>query len=161
MFKNNKLKLVIPTTILLSACSATPEQCDPSLELSVFQKMACVNSGSYDDRISQREQTLSNEQARSQELQSKNETAKAQNQHSQQQVNTKKTELNKLNQGLQKETDELKRKAANNQQVRDEINSIEQQMNQVNSSGASDVVKQQELKKLQEKLATYQKALGQ
>ena len=41
-----KLTLIVATSLLtLSACTNTPEECDPSIELNVFSKAACKMSG--------------------------------------------------------------------------------------------------------------------
>ena len=43
-----KLLTALSATALLASCSATPEECNPNVEQSIWGKMACVNSGSYD-----------------------------------------------------------------------------------------------------------------
>lgn len=53
-----KLTLIVATSLLtLSACTNTPEECDPSIELNVFSKAACKMSGNYDKRIEQKEKS--------------------------------------------------------------------------------------------------------
>ena len=56
------LTALLSATAVISACTATAEQCDPSIELDVFSKAACKFSGSYDQRIEQKEKILLNEQ---------------------------------------------------------------------------------------------------
>ncbi len=46
--KGLKLSLLVASLTVLTACSVTPEQCDPSVESSVWNKMACTTSGSYE-----------------------------------------------------------------------------------------------------------------
>ena len=62
--KTIKLFTALSACALLVACSATPEECDPNVEQSIWGKMACVNSGSYDTRVQRKESELSQEQAK-------------------------------------------------------------------------------------------------
>ena len=91
-----KLTLIVATSLLtLSACTNTPEECDPSIELNVFSKAACKMSGSYDKRIEQKEKVLIDEKATNKEL----NAIYAQIQQQQKTVNAskaqKKAQLNK------------------------------------------------------------------
>lgn len=52
--KGLKLSLLVASLTVLTACSVTPEQCDPSVESSVWNKMACTTSGSYDHRVKEK-----------------------------------------------------------------------------------------------------------
>ena len=54
-----KLLTALSATALLASCSATPEECNPNVEQSIWGKMACVNSGSYDARVQRKESELS------------------------------------------------------------------------------------------------------
>ena len=63
-----KLLTALSATALLASCSATPEECNPNVEQSIWGKMACVNSGSYDARVQRKESELSQEQAKNAEL---------------------------------------------------------------------------------------------
>ena len=73
--KTIKLFTALSACALLVACSATPEECDPNVEQSIWGKMACVNSGSYDARVQRKESELSQEQAKNADLQAKNKRA--------------------------------------------------------------------------------------
>lgn len=47
-----KLLSVVLLSVSLSACTMTPEECDPSIsDPSLLDKMGCVFSGSYEQRI--------------------------------------------------------------------------------------------------------------
>ena len=133
-----KLLTALSATALLASCSATPEECNPNVEQSIWGKMACVNSGSYDARVQRKESELSQEQAKNAELLAKNK-------HAQEAKN---------NAAL------LKQKAKGNSEVLAKIQEVEQQMSQVNTSDASDEAKAKELQALQRKLAAYKKALA-
>ncbi len=155
-----KLLSVLSAGLLLAACSATPEECDPNVEQSIWGKMACVNSGSYETRVQRKESELSQEQVKNADLQAKNKRAQEAKNKSAKQLNHKKAALANLNSELQNDATLLKQKAQGNSDVLAKIQDVEQQMKQVNTSGASDEAKAKELQTLQRKLAAYKKALA-
>ncbi|WP_314722787.1 hypothetical protein [Haemophilus pittmaniae] len=155
-----KLLSVLSAGLLLAACSATPEECDPNVEQSIWGKMACVNSGSYETRVQRKESELSQEQVKNADLQAKNKRAQEVKNKSAKQLNQKKAALANLNSELQNDATLLKQKAQGNSDVLAKIQDVEQQMKQVNTSGASDEAKAKELQTLQRKLAAYKKALA-
>ena len=155
-----KLLSVLSAGLLLAACSATPEECDPNVEQSIWGKMACVNSGSYETRVHRKESELSQEQVKNADLQAKNKRAQEAKNKSAKQLNQKKAALANLNSELQNDATLLKQKAQGNSDVLAKIQDVEQQMKQVNTSGASDEAKAKELQTLQRKLAAYKKALA-
>ena len=156
-----KLTLIVATSLLtLSACTNTPEECDPSIELNVFSKAACKMSGSYDKRIEQKEKILIDEKATNKEL----NAIYAQIQQQQKTVNAskaqKKAQLTKLNKSVNALTANLKQKAAGKSGLLKQIAEVEQQMQAVNNSTGSEMDKQLEIQRLQSKLSTLQQALG-
>ena len=156
-----KLTLIVATSLLtLSACTNTPEECDPSIELNVFSKAACKMSGSYDKRIEQKEKVLIDEKATNKEL----NAIYAQIQQQQKTVNAskaqKKAQLAKLNKSVNALTANLKQKAAGKSGLLKQIVEVEQQMHAVNNSTGSEMDKQLEIPRLQSKLSTLQQALG-
>ena len=156
-----KLTLIVATSLLtLSACTNTPEECDPSIELNVFSKASCKMSGSYDKRIEQKENILIDEKATNKEL----NAIYAQIQQQQKTVNAskaqKKAQLAKLNKSVNALTANLKQKAAGKSGLLKQIAEVEQQMQAVNNSTGSEMDKQLEIQRLQSKLSTLQQALG-
>ena len=158
--KTIKLFTALSACALLVACSATPEECDPNVEQSIWGKMACVNSGSYDTRVQRKESELSQEQAKNADLQAKNKRAQEAKNKSTKQLNQKKAALANLNKELQNDAALLKQKAQGNSDLLAKIQDVEQQMKQVNTSSASDEAKAIELQTLQRKLTAYKKALA-
>ena len=156
-----KLTLIVATSLLtLSACTNTPEECDPSIELNVFSKASCKMSGSYDKRIEQKEKILIDEKATNKEL----NAIYAQIQQQQKTVNAskaqKKAQLAKLNKSVNALTANLKQKAAGKSGLLKQIAEVEQQMQAVNNSTGSEMDKQLEIQRLQSKLSSLQQALG-
>ena len=149
-----KTTALLGAAVLLSACTNTPEECDPSVELNMFSKAACQFSGSYDKRIEQKEKLV---------LDAKTENAKfnkTQQKSVNQSIAQKKAQQAKLDQSVGKLTAELKQKAKGRQDLQAEIAEVEKQMKAVNNSGGSEMEKQAELEQLQRKLSNLQKALG-
>jgi len=132
--KTIKLFTALSACALLVACSATPEECDPNVEQSIWGKMACVNSGSYDTRVQRKESELSQEQAKNADLQAKNKRAQEAKNKSTKQLNQKKAALANLNKELQNDAALLKQKAQGNSDLLAKIQDVEQQMKQVNTS---------------------------
>lgn len=157
------IKLTAIATISLfslTACTNTPEECDPSIELNVFSKAACKMSGSYDERIEQKEKILIDEKATNQQL----KNIYAQIQQQQKSVNAskaqKQAQLAKLSKSVTALTADLKQKVQGKSALLKQINDVEQQMQAVNNSSGSDMDKQLEIQRLQSKLSTLQQALG-
>lgn len=48
----------IGAVLLLNGCSATAENCDPSVDPGFFSKMGCIASGSYAQRVEQKKQQV-------------------------------------------------------------------------------------------------------
>lgn len=144
----------------LMACTNTPEECDPSVELNVFSKAACKMSGSYDQRIEQKEKILIDEKATNRDL----NNIYAQIKQQQKSVNAtkaqKQAQLAKLNKSVTSLTSSLKQKAQGKSGLLQQINEVEQQMQAVNNSSGSEMDKQLEIQRLQSKLSTLQQALG-
>ena len=139
-----KTTALLGAAVLLSACTNTPEECDPSVELNMFSKATCQFSGSYDKRIEQKEKLV---------LDAKTENAKFNKIYA-----DIKAQQAKLDQSVGKLTAELKQKAKGRQDVQAEIAEVEKQMKAVNNSSGSEMEKQAELEQLQRKLSNLQKA---
>lgn len=160
MKKMIKLSLLAAAISTLAACAATPEECDPNAPMGLFGKIACASSGSYDQRISDKEQQLQIAEAHNSQLQRANQVAKNKAAQSAAKLKNKRAELNKLNNSLAQSATQLKAKAQGNAQILQQIEDVEKQIRNVNHSSSSDEAKQAELQKLQRQLAAYQKALG-
>lgn len=157
-----QVKIISICAILtaLTACSVSPEQCDPSVETSVWNKMACTSSGTYDHRVQQKEQALQSEQAKNATLNQTYANTQQQVTASQRKVVQKKAELAKLNKSVTAYTAQLKQKAKGKEDVLAEIKKVEQELNNINSSSATDEAKQAEIKALKHKLEVLQAASG-
>lgn len=68
MIKPLKLALVGSCALMLTSCASTPEECDPSQDQGFFGKIGCTVSGSYDERIEQREARVESLKAENERL---------------------------------------------------------------------------------------------
>ena len=67
--KGAKLSLIAgATAVLLTACASTPQECDPSQDQGFFGKMGCVVTGSYEERVEQKQKHVDELKAESERL---------------------------------------------------------------------------------------------
>lgn len=156
------ISLAIISSLALIGCTTTnTEMCDPTNKnLGILDKMSCNFSGHYQERIDQKEQILINEQETNKQFKALYAEIEKQKNSSAMSVAEKKAALNKLEKNLTKLTDELKAKAANRDDLQQQIQDIDTQLDKVKNSSASEVQKQVELDSLNEKLKKLQKALN-
>ncbi|MDP9500400.1 hypothetical protein O7M46_05465 [Bisgaard Taxon 45] len=158
--KRLTLPLFIASLTVLTACSVTPEQCDPSVEASVWNKMACKTSGTYDNRVKEKERTLQSEKAKQTALHKTYAETQKKAKGSERALAKKKAELVALNKSVTDYATQLKQKAKGKEDVLAEVRKVEQQLKQVNGSAASEEAKQAEIKALKRKLEALQAASG-
>lgn len=145
----------------MSGCSTTPEQCDPTnTNIGILDKISCNYSGNYQARIDKKEQILENEKRANAQFREIYATIERQKNSTSLSVKQKQAQLQKLKTELTQLTNEVKAKAKNRNDLQAQVKDIEQQMNKVNNSNASDIEKQVELDKLNKKLQRLQKALN-
>lgn len=147
-----KLTTILLVPLVLANCSATPEECDPSIELNVFSKAACEFSGSYQKRIDQKDATLRSEQKANSTLGDEYATIKKQQSKTRQNISNQSAQLNKLN----KAANTNKAKLAQKQQ---ELVELKKQIAAVkNSQTLTPEAKAKELQRLQSILAEREAA---
>lgn len=56
------------SALMLSGCTTTPQECDPSQDQGFFGKIGCVVSGSYEARIDERQQRVAELKAENERL---------------------------------------------------------------------------------------------
>ena len=67
----NKMALLVSSAalaLMVTGCTSTPEECDPSQDPGFFNKMGCTFSGSYNERIQQKEQQVADLKAENERL---------------------------------------------------------------------------------------------
>ena len=147
--------------LLLTGCSTTPEQCDPTnTNIGIMDKISCNYSGNYQARIDKKEQILENEKRANAQFREIYATIESQKNSTSLSVKQKQAQLQKLKTELTQLTSEVKQKAKNRDDLQAQVNDIEQQLKKVNNSNSSELEKQVELDKLNKKLQQLQKALN-
>ncbi|MBI0006191.1 hypothetical protein H3S74_08120 [Gilliamella sp. W8126] len=160
MKKISVLFLLSPL-LLITGCSTTPEQCDPTnTNIGIMDKISCNYSGNYQARIDKKEQILENEKRANAQFREIYATIERQKNSTSSSVKQKQAQLQKLKKELTQLTNEVKQKAKNRDDLQAQVNDIEQQLKKVNNSNSSELEKQVELDKLNKKLQQLQKALN-
>lgn len=160
MKKISVLFLLSPL-LLITGCSTTPEQCDPTnTNIGIMDKISCNYSGNYQARIDKKEQILENEKRVNAQFREIYATIERQKNSTSSSVKQKQAQLQKLKKELTQLTNEVKQKAKNRDDLQAQVNDIEQQLKKVNNSNSSELEKQVELDKLNKKLQQLQKALN-
>ncbi len=159
--KKISLILLLSPLVLLTGCTTTPEQCDPTnTNIGIMDKISCNYSGNYQARIDKKEKILEDEKRANAQFREIYATIEKQKNSTSLSVKQKQAQLQKLKTELTQLTKEVKNKAKNRDDLQAQVKDIEQQMNKVNNSNASDMEKQVELDKLNKKLQQLQKALN-
>ena len=159
--KKISLILLLSPLVLLTGCTTTPEQCDPTnTNIGIMDKISCNYSGNYQARIDKKERILEDEKRANAQFREIYSTIEKQKKSTSLSVKQKQAQLQKLKTELTQLTKEVKEKAKNRDDLQAQVKDIEQQMNKVNNSNASDMEKQVELDKLNKKLQQLQKALN-
>ena len=159
--KKISIIFLLSPLLLITGCSTTPEQCDPTnTNIGIMDKISCNYSGNYQARIDKKEQILENEKRANAQFREIYATIERQKNSTSLSVKQKQTQLQKLKTELTQLTSEVKQKAKNRDDLQAQVNDIEQQMTKVNNSNSSELEKQVELDKLNKKLQQLQKALN-
>jgi Membrane-bound metallopeptidase len=159
--KKISIIFLLSPLLLITGCSTTPEQCDPTnTNIGIMDKISCNYSGNYQARIDKKEQILENEKRANAQFREIYATIERQKNSTSLSVKQKQTQLQKLKKELTQLTSEVKQKAKNRDDLQAQVNDIEQQLKKVNNSNSSELEKQVELDKLNKKLQQLQKALN-
>lgn len=159
--KKISIIFLLSPLLLITGCSTTPEQCDPTnTNIGIMDKISCNYSGNYQARIDKKEQILENEKRANAQFREIYATIERQKNSTSLSVKQKQTQLQKLKTELTQLTSEVKQKAKNRDDLQAQANDIEQQLKKVNNSNSSELEKQVELDKLNKKLQQLQKALN-
>jgi hypothetical protein len=159
--KKISIIFLLSPLLLITGCSTTPEQCDPTnTNIGIMDKISCNYSGNYKARIDKKEQILENEKQANAQFREIYATIEKQKNSTSLSVKQKQAQLQKLKTELTQLTNEVKQKASGRDDLQAQVNDIEQQLKKVNNSNSSELEKQVELDKLNKKLQQLQKALN-
>ena len=154
---------VIASACLLSACTMTPEECDPSIgDPSLLNKMGCVFSGSYEQRVEDKKADIAALKAEQQALAAQSEALLKESSLVHAKYEQKRKNLDKLNQDLSAMQQRLAQKQSLNSSLKKKFDNAQAQINNMRNTpdNASILQKQQEYETLQREVAELNDALG-
>lgn len=145
-----KLSAVMLSAVLLAGCSATPESCDPSVELGLLDKLACQTSGSYQSRVDQKETTLRQEAETNDNLSDAYVETKNQQAATSQKVSSKSAQLKSVTKSVNANKATLAKKQQSVAQLKQQIAQTQKQIAAIKASTSlSSSEKEKQLKELQ------------
>ncbi|WP_430875991.1 hypothetical protein [Gilliamella sp. G0441] len=160
--KKRCLVLLSPILFVLG-CSTTPDKCDPKKkDATIFEKIGCNYSGSYNTRIEEKQKILDNEKKVNQKFRDIYANIEKQKNNSSYTIMQKQEQLEQLKIDLISLTNEIKIKAkqTGRTDLQEKVLDIEQQQEKVSNSTSSETEKTEELDKLNKKLQQLQKSLN-
>ncbi len=91
---------VLALSFILTGCTMTPEQCDPSGDPSFFNKIGCVSSGSYKKRVTAKEEEIQRLKTEYNQLRKELSTMQSQESSLKKDISARKKQLNSLKQKI-------------------------------------------------------------
>jgi len=156
--------LLIPLLLGLSvsACSTTPEQCDPrNANAGFLNKLGCTSQGTYAQRVEQKERILLDEQRANQLFRDVYEALAQEQQQVGQQRKQQQAQYTALNRSLNALLTEISSKAKGNQRIEAEIAEVEKEIARLNQEENPSVVQRRhELQQLQQRITHLESDLG-
>ncbi len=153
------LSTLAVSSLFLTACTNTPEECDPRQDLNLFSKISCSVSGSYEQRIDQKEQDLAYEQNRASSAQAEANRTLKQSKAMDKKVQQAKAAKQQSAQATAALQQQVNQKTQTKQQAQAELNKVNQQINKIQNSGSADA-QQAELERLQKRAETLRQAVN-
>lgn len=160
--------LMLGAVLGLSACSITPEECDPTQEQSLLTKVQCQHSvfnaagngvSAADTRIERKEQQLLQSQEELRLAKQAHAQLKAQLAASNQSVAAEKAALGRINNTLSQLMSEVKKSKGNEAAKAAEIASIEAEMKALKNANSA-IERQAIMNKISNRMSRSIKASG-
>jgi septation ring formation regulator EzrA len=157
---HNSITILI--CLALSACAVTTEQCDPrNVDASLANKFNCNSQGVYAQRVQEKEKILLNEQQANAMFREVYEAIEEQQSQVGKELSAQQNAYGNLSQALTALLEEIKRKSAGNQKLKDEIDAIEKDLVNIDQQEDPSVLQQQlELQQLRNRVAQLESDLG-
>ncbi|MEI7173287.1 hypothetical protein [Pectobacterium carotovorum] len=158
------MRILLPvfTTLLLAGCVTNPQSCDPTTgDVNIVTKFNCNYSGTWDQRVTEKQQTLQHEQELNKEFNAVYAAIEQEKAQSNASVATKRKSQQELQRSMNNLVAQLKKKNAGRTAAQKEIAELEKSMKEAqNRPSESEMQKQMELQKLQGQLTELQKMLA-
>ncbi len=118
-------KLVLLGSLFLTACTTTPDKCDPSIsDPSFLDKLGCVASGSYEKRVNAKSQEIKDLAAQQKELSQSVIELESQRSAIISDRATRLAEMDKINDNLSSLEASLRQKNAMTKDLQTKINNV-------------------------------------
>ena len=157
-----KSLLILVPALVLTACTSTPEECDPTRDPGFFNKIGCVFSGSYSQRVEQKKVEI--EQLR-QEQKDVLEAYQALEANRSKMINDKaerKRQLDKLDANIAKVRSNLAKKNALTKEYQQKLDKIQQASKNARSlDDAGSLARAEKLRNLEEDANSLLEALAE
>ncbi|ATN01575.1 hypothetical protein I4899_03915 [Proteus cibarius] len=149
-------------TLLLSGCVTNPADCDPTTgDVSIITKFNCNYSGTYDNRIEQKQAILANEKALNTEFRAVLAAIEKEKQQTNASLKSKQASQQALNQSINNLLNQIRQKTKGQNDIQKQINEIDRQMKATQNNPSKSVMqKQLELDNLQNQVLSLQSDLG-
>jgi len=154
---------VTSLTVLLASCAVTTEDCDPRNANAGFgTKLGCSSRGVYAQRVEQKQKILLDEQKANQLFRQTYAALDAERRNVGKKRSQQQAQAAALNRAMSALLDELKDKAAGNQEVEGKIAALERDMaqRQKRKDAPSVLQAQHEIQQLQDQLQSLESDLG-
>ncbi|SFS36661.1 hypothetical protein SAMN02910357_00363 [Succinivibrio dextrinosolvens] len=118
-------KLVLLGSLFLTACTTSPDKCDPSIsDPSFLDKLGCVASGSYEKRVNAKSQEIKDLAAQQKELSQSVIELESQRSAIISDRTTRLAEMDKINDNLSSLEASLRQKNAMTKDLQTKINNV-------------------------------------
>jgi chromosome segregation ATPase len=155
------LSILLPV-LLLAACAAPSKQeCDPSVEINVLSKARCTYAGVYDERVSDLQLSVAQQQQVNRDLQAALDAVKSEQAQVSAELAGRNQEYTVLNAAVKRLNDTLAAKSRENAALKQQLDSINATLAEVNTPSDSTLQKQTQLDALRRQLADLQAQVGQ
>ncbi|WP_337236323.1 hypothetical protein [Proteus faecis] len=153
---------LVGISLLLSGCVTNPADCDPTTgDVSIITKFNCNYSGTYDNRIEQKQAILANEKALNTEFKAVFAAIEKEKQQTNASLKSKQASQQALNQSMNNLLNQIRQKTKGQIDIQKQINEIDKQMKAAQNNPSKSVMeKQLELENLQNQVINLQSDLG-
>ncbi|MEA9391543.1 hypothetical protein SJI19_13490 [Acerihabitans sp. TG2] len=160
------MRILPPMLILLvatlSGCASSMSDCDPTTgDVSIVSKFNCRYSGTYDQRVNVKQQTLTHEQALNHEFKAVLAAIEQEKNQSNSSLKSRQASADQLNRSMNTLLTQLKQKAAGQKKYQKQINDLQTSLDQAQQQQPSQSVldKQLQLEDLRSQVSSLQQDL--
>ena len=157
-----KSLLILVPALVLTACTSTPEECDPTRDPGFFNKIGCVFSGSYSQRVEQKKVEIEQLRQEQKEMLATYQELEANRSKMINDKAERKRQLDKLDANIAKVRSNLAKKNALTKEYQQKLDKIKKKRkNARNLDDAGSLERAEKLKNLEEDTNSLLEALAE